>query len=89
MYLAHSSGEIIGRNFKLGRNLMFLNAKVVCLFFWFWGFFCFLLFCYLFLRYREFIKTPAKGEVEVLRIEETNTCHINESFDETLYNFFV
>lgn len=28
--LARSSGEIIGRNFKLGRNLMFLNAKVVC-----------------------------------------------------------
>lgn len=29
-YLAHFSGEIIGRNFKLGRNLMFQNAKVVC-----------------------------------------------------------
>lgn len=27
-YLAHS-GEIIGRNFKVGRNLMFPNAKVV------------------------------------------------------------
>lgn len=28
-YLAHSSGEIIGRNFKLGRDLTFPNAKVV------------------------------------------------------------
>ena len=41
-YLAHPSGEIIGRNFKLGRNLMFQNAKVVCV-----GVrFGFMFFCY-------------------------------------------
>ena len=34
-YLAHSSGEIIGRNFKLGRILMFQNAKV-CFSPWFY-----------------------------------------------------
>lgn len=38
-YLAHFSGEIIGRNFKLGRNLMFQNAKVVCGGGWFYVFF--------------------------------------------------
>lgn len=48
-YLAHSSGEIIGRNFKLGRNLMFQNAKVVCgiFFFWFYVFLFLLLFVFL------------------------------------------
>ena len=48
-YLAHSSGEIIGRNFKLGRILMFQNAKVFFSPWFYCGFCCCYICSYIFI----------------------------------------
>ena len=61
-YLAHSSGEIIGRNFKLGRILLFQMQR--CFFpLGFMWVCCCCCVCSLFLHYRKFIRTQVKGKV--------------------------
>ena len=88
-YLAHSSGETIGRNFKLGRILLFQMQR--CFFPLGFMWVLLLLLCLFFVSSLQEVYKDVGKRKSISNYGEqwkTNNCQVNESFDKLVYNVF-